>query len=276
MPEQRLSLVLRTALGCRIDARSQRYWNLRLTNKFAMAPTALVEGGEITDAIYAEECAKFDQSTADYKIIEVAEIADDYPGGVIWEVGWGQGNGAGHIPYVYDRGLSVQIADQSKVALGDALRYLKALRNQPQESSPEECIHLVDIVYALENLMVNSRDSMLDVSRVIHHLNRRRQAAFWQACGHFLTGRGHFLTPPPHRRIVITNPNTRDNQKWVPDKGSGEKKWKSVRPFNIDEKLDEIAKAAKQPVRITRQSEPFEVFDEWFTIATIMLAPKKD
>src|SRR6185436_4523458 len=142
------------------------------------------------------------------------------------------------------------------------------LETVPGIPEPEHCVHLADMVHVVDELLV-PQDSMLVASRIVHHNSRKKQAAFWQGCGRFLSGSGHFASPPMHRRIVITNPEARDNEEHIAKPGevdhSGAYKWKSVKPFNTDEVLEQISQAAAgHKAYISRQSDTFEVFQERF------------
>ncbi len=273
MPERvRQTLEVKTTIQCGIDLRSQRYWKDRNSKRFAMAPTALVEKGEVTEEKYQEERRKFNDGVRDHKLYEVIDLArlgthHQIPNQRIWEIGWGEGDGVEHIPAAHQRGLEVQVADHDHQVLDRAVRFLESLPQRPDLPEPSECIHEVDMVYAVEELML-PRDSAIDVSRVVHHQKRKKQSAFWTACGRFLAGGGFFPTPPRQRRLVVTNPDARDNRSWI----DGENRWQTVRPFNMDEQLPVISEAAGYEVRIVRESEPFEVFGEVFRVFTIMLA----
>ncbi len=286
MPSVHLRRYLKTiTVQEQIDVQSQKAWNLRNSEKFAMAPTALVESGQVNDQNYAEECAKFDKPTDHFKQYEVAELGlinhestalnPDHLR--IWTLGWGQGHGMGYIPDAFNCGIEVHVGDHSKTALDAALRYLKEVRKtiprQRRHNLPPapELIHLADFVYVM-NAMILPHDSMIDASRIVHHTSEQKQAEFWTGCGHFLAGNDYFEKPPFHRRVVITNPEARDNERWIAGKGAETTpKWKSVKPFNIEDVLPCISKAAAHEVKLERESDPFEVFGEIFRISTIML-----
>jgi hypothetical protein len=268
MPAQKLVQApgLGVTMSCRFDTKRQRYWNVRNAHRFGMAPTALLETGEVDEPTYLRECAKFDRITSAYKRIEVDLTDLDFPDSAWWAIGYGHGHGFGYVPYAHSRDFQVRFADHSRVALAGALRFLESLAPLPNGATPEECVQLADMQYVLDELL-RPRDCVIDISRVVHHTGARKQNSFWRSVGHFLSGQGQsFMQPPANRRLIITHPDARDNEAWIK-----EKKWKSVRPFNVDEVLPAISKAARRAAILARQSDPFECFGEWFRIGTIML-----
>lgn len=261
---------------CTFDERRRRMWNVRNASRFSMAPTALVENGDVTDENYRVECDQYIRGADGHLIPEAELIEPHVPNANVWIIGRGQGHDCGFVPHVLKKDMIVHIADHSKVVLPEAFEYLRRLAPLPHGVAPEECVHLADIRYVLANL-VDYRTCWVHCGRIIHHNSWRTQRTIWRNIGEFLAGRhDSFMIPPENRRFTIINPDTRDNQKWMRDHAKARESrmyYRSVNAFNVDEHaVPAISEAARRPVEIVRQSKEFEFFGERMRASTIMLA----
>jgi len=241
-----------------IDVEEQKEWDIRNASQFGMARSALVESNQVNDEWYEIEGNAYRFNIDEFARPEIDAIAAEpsLKRRGMWIIGLGQGHDLGIVPYAVKKGLRVQLADHSKVACQRGFEVLEPIQQTIDPVDHEPNIHLADILYVILRLL-RSRDVLIQIDRVLHHLAPSKRDDVVQALASFLAN-------DPRRRALITTPNRSDNLSHVAE-------YRSVKePFDIDDIVTKMSLRSGRDAYVDR-SLVFDAFGEKFTAATIKM-----